>query len=194
MAVLRAISLTETGRKTDGVFRPWPWTVNMEGKGVWFDSRQDAQEFADKNFNRGARSFDVGCFQLNYRWHNQGFSSIEEMFDPGKNATYAANFLHELFLEKGNWPDAAGAYHSRTPKFANKYKKRFEALLAKLVSEPLTGPPIQTITDPINSPANLVAVRMNNFPLLLGGSGAASLGSLMPASAGLGAPRLIGGG
>ena len=29
ISVLKAISLTETGRKRDGAFRPWPWTVNM---------------------------------------------------------------------------------------------------------------------------------------------------------------------
>ena len=36
--VLRAISLTETGRRKEGAFQPWPWTVNMEGVGKWFEN------------------------------------------------------------------------------------------------------------------------------------------------------------
>ena len=63
-AVLKAISLTETGRKTGGQFRPWPWTVNMEGTGHWFDTLDEARAYVSREFKRGARSFDVGCFQI----------------------------------------------------------------------------------------------------------------------------------
>jgi Transglycosylase SLT domain len=195
-AVLRAISLTETGRQSEGAFRPWPWTVNMEGKGVWFDSRGEAQSFVAQNYRRGARSFDVGCFQLNYKWHGQAFSSVEQMFDPTENAVYAARYLRELFIEKGNWIDAAGAYHSRTPKFANRYKKRFQKILARLSGQ-APAPEFRLAAAPAESPdgrAPNLAVRLNTFPLLKGGAmRAASLGSLMPADAGLGAPRLLGG-
>jgi len=196
ISVLRAISLNETGRKHDGRFRPWPWTVNMEGKGVWFDTPEEAQAYVDKNFQRGARSFDVGCFQLNYKWHGQAFASIKEMFDPTANALYAANFLTELYREKGDWTQAAGAYHSRTPKFADRYAKRFDKLRARLG-------PVETQTD-APSPIAKVAMgeskpatdtsRINTFPLLQQGFGQpASLGSLVPSGAGVGGPRLIGG-
>ena len=47
------------------------------------------------------------------------------MFEPRPNALYAAKFLLELYREKGNWSGAAGAYHSRTPKYAEKYEARF---------------------------------------------------------------------
>ena len=62
MAVLQAITLTETGRRLEGSFRPWPWTVNMEGKGFWFDTRAEALKFVMERYEKGARSFDVGCF------------------------------------------------------------------------------------------------------------------------------------
>ena len=130
--VMLAISLTETGRKMQGEMRPWPWTVNMEGKGEWFDTRDAALAYVKRHFARGARSFDVGCFQINYKWHHQHFSSIEAMFDPMINTTYAARFLSELYAEKGSWPAAAGAYHSRTPKYANRYAKRFTRYVARL--------------------------------------------------------------
>ena len=195
ISVLRAISLTETGRKKGVEFEPWPWTVNMEGKGVWFDDRQQAQNYVDRNFARGARSFDVGCFQLNYKWHGQAFASVEEMFDPSANATYAANFLLDLFHEKGNWSDAAGAYHSRTPKYANRYIRRFQRLLSDLDEKPPLPPKLPTanVVNPTSEARG--PARINRFPLLFGADSThASLGSLMPASAGSGAPRLFGGG
>ncbi|MEY8882549.1 hypothetical protein [Donghicola sp. XS_ASV15] len=44
----------------------------------------------------GTTSIDVGCMQVNYRWHGEGFSSLEDMFDPAANTAYAAEFLTRL--------------------------------------------------------------------------------------------------
>jgi hypothetical protein len=196
-AVLQTISLTETGRNTGGSFGPWPWTVNMEGKGLWFDTRVEALDFVHRNLARGALSFDVGCFQLNYRWHGKAFASVEDMFDPALNAIYAATFLRELYAEKGNWADAAGAYHSRTPKYANRYKARFNKLLASFPGGSELAPPIVLAVENdaphVTLPAAPETQRQNNFPLFLGGGRApASLGSLMPMEAGAGQHRLVG--
>ncbi|MHA3978321.1 transglycosylase SLT domain-containing protein [Halovulum sp. GXIMD14794] len=139
-AVLRAISLTETGRNRDGKLQPWPWTVNMEGKGTWFDDNTSALDYVRQHHARGARSYDVGCFQINYRWHGNAFASVEEMFDPYRNALYAAEFLKRLYAETGSWAKSAGAYHSRTPKYATKYQARFERILARLSGE--VPPPV----------------------------------------------------
>lgn len=177
LGVLRAISLTETGRKNSEGFLPWPWTVNMEGAGKWFDTRDEAQAFVDKHFARGARSFDVGCFQINYRWHGHAFQSIEEMFDPIANARYAASFLGELYREFGDWTKAAGAYHSRTPKFAKKYAARFERIRSRLPE----NPPVDLVTAETPQPTEPVAIiaRVNRFPLLQQGA-PATRGSLVP--------------
>lgn len=128
VSVLKAISLTETGKKIDGKLRPWPWTVNMEGAGHWFDTLDEARAYVFQEFKRGARSFDIGCFQINYKWHNEHFSSIDEMFDPKANALYAARFLADLYAETGSWNAAAGAYHSRTKEHADRYSARFAEL------------------------------------------------------------------
>ena len=175
ITVLQAITRTETGRKKDGHFTPWPWTVNMEGKGVWFDTPDAARAYVFKHFKRGARSFDVGCFQINYKWHHKAFSSIEEMFDPLANATYAARFLKDLYAELGNWPDAAGAYHSRTPKYADKYKAIFNKHHRNAPGATMAVAAPRDARSPIpkRSP------RVNNFPLLQDGGGR-RLGSLVP--------------
>ena len=190
LSVLRAIALTETGRKRDGGFKPWPWTVNMEGKGVWFDRFSDARGYVETEFARGARSFDVGCFQINYKWHGTAFASIDEMFDPMVSARYAARLLGELYAETGTWRGAAGAYHSRTPEFANRYADRFEAIRARLTGE--AGDDVPEIPDIVavaNGAPAPDMVRVNWYPLLQAGTGSgtgSALGSLVPLSAGTG--------
>jgi len=179
LSVLTAISLNESGRKRDGRFRAWPWTVNMEGAGHWFDSREEALRYALAEYERGARSFDVGCFQINFKWHGEHFSSIEEMFDPMANARYAAQFLRTLYAEQGSWEGAAGAYHSRTPEYAERYAARFVNFRNDLLDA--SGGEIPEIPDIVLAAYGGApdAPRVNTYPLLQAGSGAA-LGSLVP--------------
>lgn len=167
--VLVAISLVESGQSRNGRYRPWPWTVNEGGKGQWFASRAEAALQAQTAIDAGATNVDLGCFQLNYRWHGEHFAAVDDMLDPDRNARYAASFLARLHADIGNWPDAAAAYHSGTPQFADPYRARFQTTLASLEGSELP----RTIAEP--------AVRANSFPLLIGGAKGA-IGSLVPAS------------
>lgn len=137
--VLYAIALTETGRKSGGRVRPYPWAINREGKGFWFKTREEALAFGQQSLAEGRRSFDVGCVQINYRWHGNAFPSLEAMFDPEWTATYAGQFLRNLYEERGSWSEAAGAYHSLTPELAQIYRARFDRLLASLDAGILDG-------------------------------------------------------
>ncbi len=185
LAVLEAIALTETGRNEAGVLRPWPWTVNMAGEGLWFDSRDGALAYALAEYQRGARSFDLGCFQINYKWHGQAFQSLDHMLEPLANARYAAQFLRDLYHEKGDWTAAAGAYHSRTPEHADRYAARFDRFLAQ-IRQAGDAPPRLALADPQHR-----GPRVNNFPLLDAARPAPGLlGSLVPIDGGPGA-RLI---
>lgn len=130
--VLHAVALTETGRKSNGRVRPYPWAINREGKGYWFKSRDEAIAFARDSLAAGRESFDVGCVQINYRWHGHAFPSLEDMFDPEWTATYAAQFLRTLYEERSSWSEAAGAYHSLSPELAAIYRERFDRILAGL--------------------------------------------------------------
>lgn len=131
--IMLALTRTETGRRRDGALAPWPWTVNMEGEGRWFDDPDEALAFVETRRKGGARSFDIGCFQINHRWHGDAFGSVNEMFDPLANARYAARFLNEIRAEsaahRDDWGRIAGAYHSRTPSFAKRYRDRFARIL-----------------------------------------------------------------
>lgn len=128
--IMGALTLTETGRRRDGTVRPWAWSANSEGQGTWFEDPNTALAFAEEKLSQGRTNLDIGCFQLNYRWHGQHFASVGEMFDPLANARYAARFLRELYAETGDWRRAAGAFHSRTPANADRYLARFDELHA----------------------------------------------------------------
>ena len=154
--VLHAISLTETGRPDQGRLRPWPWAINREGKGYWFATREAALAFARESLAAGRKSFDVGCFQINYLWHGRNFPSLEAMFDPDVGATYAARFLKSLY--RGDWSAAAGAYHSQTPARAGVYRARFDRIRAGLDGAPLAvaeAPDRQAVTEPRRSRTRL---------------------------------------
>lgn len=138
--VLLAITRTETGRAKGGKLQPWPWTVNDRGTGYWFDTETKMKQFIKTLRAQGVTSFDVGCFQLNYRWHHSGFSSLDDMAHPTHNANYAAKFLDSLYAETGDWAKAAGFYHSRTKHYAQKYQSRFQRIYASLDTDIATIP------------------------------------------------------
>ena len=135
--VMLAITRLETGQQGSG--EPWPWTVNHAGDGTWFRSEDEARSYVFSRIKRGASNIDIGCFQINYRWHSNAFQSLDQMFDPDMNAEYAAGFLTELYDEFGDWTQAVGAYHSRTPEFATRYKAKFSELHAALQTRDFKG-------------------------------------------------------
>ncbi len=123
--------------------------INAGGEGHWFPDRATAVRFAEELRAAGRTNFDVGCFQLNLRWHGGAFESIEAMFDPERNARYAAQFLANLAREGGGWSAAAGAYHSRTPDLAERYRDRFDAIRADLGDLP-AAPDTPATTDELH--------------------------------------------
>lgn len=169
--VLRALTRTETGRASGGALRPWPWAINQGGQGRWFATRDEMLDHAAGLLAAGITNFDIGCFQLNYRWHAQGFSSLEEMSDPDQNARYAAGYLAQKHAVAGDWALAAAAYHSATPEHAARYLARFSEIYA--AQGPATALEDVIVQEPD---------RPNLFPLLLAGHSGGG-GSLVPMTA-----------
>ncbi len=180
VAVLLAVALTESGRSRAGRFRPWPWTLNIEGAGMYFDTRAEALARAEQARAAGRVSFDSGCFQINYRWHGEAFESLDAMIDPDRNARYAAEFLGALYQESGDWTVAAGHYHSRTPVHAARYREIFTRHYARLDGQPLVPPAALPTTVAVATPGP------NEFPLLQAGGRPSGPGSLVPARPGRG--------
>ena len=72
----------------------------------------------------GKTNFDIGCMQINYHWHKQNFSSVEEMLDVSGNVRYAASLIHGLYKQHGTWQTAVRHYHSYEPSFHKQYSKK----------------------------------------------------------------------
>jgi hypothetical protein len=126
-----AIGMVETGRPdpVSGGLHPWPWAINAEGRGMFFDSKPKAIAAVRSLQAAGVRSIDVGCMQVNLMHHPDAFASLDEAFDPVRNALYAGRFLGSLYERSGNWMVAAGWYHSATNELAADYIRRVKANL-----------------------------------------------------------------
>jgi len=127
--ILAAIALQESGRydREHGRVRPWPWTINAEGAGLFFVSKAEAITAVEALRTRGVNSIDVGCMQVNLLHHPNAFVNLDEAFDPRANARYAARFLGTLFNNSRDWVRAIGSYHSETPALGEAYRTQVVA-------------------------------------------------------------------
>jgi hypothetical protein len=124
--MLVSIGMVESGRAygLSGRVAAWPWTVNVDGAGSYFASKQDAVAFARRAAASGALDVDVGCFQISLQSHPDAFASLDEAFDPVANANFAAGFLNQLKVETGSWDSAIADYHSAVPELGLPYEHR----------------------------------------------------------------------
>jgi Transglycosylase SLT domain len=129
--LLAAIARVESGRRDpiSGAMHPWPWSVNAEGQGFFYDTKAQAVAAVRAMQARGIRSIDVGCAQINLMHHPDAFPNLEVAFDPVTNTRYAAQFLKELFGQTGDWTRATAMYHSATPGIGAEYQQRVAAIL-----------------------------------------------------------------
>ena len=122
---LHSIALKESGKKhkTRNLRVVWPWTVNVEGKGYYFNTKREAVNFVRKEIIRGRESIDVGCMQINLRHHLGAFNSLDQAFEPNNNIRYGAEFLRSKYDQLKNWHKAIAHYHSATHSLGFKYKQ-----------------------------------------------------------------------
>jgi soluble lytic murein transglycosylase-like protein len=124
--LLVSIGMVESGRADPltGQVSPWPWTVNVDGAGRYFQSKADAVAFVKLAESSGAGDVDVGCFQISLQNHQDAFASLDDAFDPVANANYAAGFLNQLKGRSGSWTLAIADYHSALPDLGLPYQRR----------------------------------------------------------------------
>jgi hypothetical protein len=73
---------------------------------VFASSRSEALREFERARAEGKRLIDLGCMQINHRYHGAEFSSVGAMLDPHANVVYAARFLARLHagMKPGQWP------------------------------------------------------------------------------------------
>ena len=123
--LLPAISRVESGRLDPATrrVRAWPWTINVEGVGSFFDTKEQAVATVQALQAKGVRSIDVGCMQVNLMHHPKAFASLDEAFEPKTNTAYAAGFLAMLHRQFNDWNLATAAYHSMDPVRGEEYQR-----------------------------------------------------------------------
>jgi hypothetical protein len=97
--------------------------------------------------SRGARTIDVGCFQVDLSYHPHAFASLEEAFDPDANARAAARILTLGRFGGMGWAGAAAAYHSATPLIGMAYLQKVQSVWSYIRLHPKCPAPERAIPD-----------------------------------------------
>jgi hypothetical protein len=128
--LVASIGRVESGRYdlATRTILPWPWTVNAAGSSRYFATRAEAVAFVRTLQARGVQIIDVGCFQIDLFFHPEAFASVNDAFDPGMNADYAARFLTALYSRTGSWSGSVSRYHSGLLLEGESYRQRVLAV------------------------------------------------------------------
>jgi hypothetical protein len=108
LGLLYAIALTETG--AGGYLNAN--ALNIEGQSFVGETQSEAMAAFMAARKHGKDLVDIGCMQINFRYHHDGFAKTADMLDPKINVTYAARFLKSLRRKHGSWTIAVARYHA----------------------------------------------------------------------------------
>jgi len=130
-----AIALAESGRTLASTSsrRPWPWTLNIAGEGVYFNSRWEAWRALEQSLRAGQDSVDIGLMQVNWRFHKGRLGSSWLALEPYHNLAVGADILKNCYKKRRDWWASVGCYHapSNNPR-AQRYRDRVVALWREL--------------------------------------------------------------
>ena len=133
--LLLGIGKAEAIRKLNNKYIIWPWTINHAGKSLFFDTKKQMTNYVFKNLQKNDLNIDVGCMQINIKWHKNNFKKISDMFEIDPNISYAASFLKQLKNRHGSWDEAIKYYHSSDPKKSNPYLIKVKSFWKKVEEE-----------------------------------------------------------
>lgn len=165
--ILAAIARKESGYSpSGGAPRAWPWTTNEAGKSSYFATRDQAEAHLASVLARGDTNIDIGCMQINYRWHSEAFDTPAEMFEPVANVDYAAKFLTVLHEKLGSWPLAIGHYHSSSAELGPQYAASVLSLVDDVGRASLGGEEFE-VTQVNSAQSRGFLARNSALPLII---------------------------
>lgn len=133
--VLYAIAKIESSYRIKIGFYPWPWTLNVKGKGYYFATRDEACVAAmDAIAQHGNYGVDIGLTQQNWGWVGSSYYRQPcDALSPDENLRTAVVQLRKCFEKEKNWVGAAGCYHRPAGgEPARKYREKFFDKYSKL--------------------------------------------------------------
>lgn len=132
--LLYAVAKVESNTQLNIGFYPWPWTLNVAGKPMRFNTQEQACDAALRAISEsGAKTVDIGLGQLNWGYNGKNyFRHPCDSLEPTQNLQVAARLLRSHYDSTGDWVEAAGRYHrpaGGAP--AEAYRKRIRKRLEK---------------------------------------------------------------
>jgi len=107
------MALHESGKKLDRLAsRPWPWTLNVEGKAHYYPTRQACWQALTHYLSQGKQRIDIGLMQVNWHYHQKKLKNPWQSLDPYFNLQVGARLLRNEYDRNHNWYQAIGRYHS----------------------------------------------------------------------------------
>jgi hypothetical protein len=133
--ILYAVALQESGLQLkSGKFRPWPWTLNVEGTPERYASRVEAWKAIERHLKNGKTLIDIGVMQVNWHYHKKRLGAPWVALEPYHNIAVGAGILRQAFEKSNDWTTAIGRYHSpsNTPKRKARAERYRKKVLARL--------------------------------------------------------------
>ncbi|MFZ2620103.1 MAG: transglycosylase SLT domain-containing protein [Alphaproteobacteria bacterium] len=106
-------------------------TLAALGHAKRFGSAEEGGKYVRNLIQNGYKNVDIGLMQINWYFHGENFKSVEEAFDPAKNASYAVSYLSK-HREERDWWNSVGRYHSGTSKHAQRYIRSVYAMYRRV--------------------------------------------------------------
>jgi len=137
--LLYAVALTESGqsRLSQSHWRPWPWTLNISGRGQDFASRRAAWLALQNALGDEDASVDIGLMQVNWRYQHRDLGSPWQSLDPYHNLRVGAAILKRCHSSDVDWWKSVGCYHApNNPVRAQHYRERVRGSWRALSTQP----------------------------------------------------------
>ena len=119
-----------------GVYRPWPWTLNIREKPYYFNTREEAYKRLKHELETGNQNVAVGLMQIYWLYNKSYFNNDPWLaLDPYRNIDAGAQVLMFFYKDRGSFEEAVGAYYS--PNDVNKasvYKEKVRDKLSKILA------------------------------------------------------------
>lgn len=127
-----AIALNESGLTRSGAYQPWPWTLNINGKGYRYDNYHGAEK-ALMDALKAGKQVDVGIMQINAYWHGHRVDHIAHLLLPHVSLIEGAKILLEQRQRSQDWWEAVGRYHApgndaKSRARAKRYRERVRSI------------------------------------------------------------------
>jgi soluble lytic murein transglycosylase-like protein len=107
-----------------------PFALNIEGKGYFFQSKDEALAKAQQALAEG-RSFDSGVMQVNSQWLRKYNIPLEAALDPAANVWLGSWILKQEIERHGRTWSAVAHYHSPDPARGQRYVELVRAAIER---------------------------------------------------------------